>query len=39
MYALQKAPSYPLELYLPDFQKDFQLETNAFDFLIGSVLL
>ena len=39
MHALQKALSSPLVLYLPNFQKAFQLETNASDFTIGGVLL
>ena len=39
MHALQKALSSPLVLCLPDFQKAFQLETDASDFEIGGVLL
>ena len=39
MYALQKALSSPLVLYLPGFQKALQLETNAFGFEIGGALL
>ena len=39
MHALQKALSSPAVLCLPDFQKAFQLETNASDFVIGGVLL
>ena len=38
MHALQKALSSPLVLCLPNFQKAFQLETNASDFVIGGVL-
>ena len=39
MHALQKALSSLLVLCLPDFQKAFQLDTNASDFVIGGVLL
>ena len=39
MHALQKTLSSLPVLCLPDFQKAFQLETNASDFAIGGVLL
>ena len=39
MHVLQKALFSPLVLCLPDFQKAFQLETNAYNFMIGGVLL
>ena len=38
MHALQKVLFSLPVLCLPDFQKDFQLETNASDFKIGGVL-
>ena len=39
MHELQKALSSSPVLFLPDFQKAFQLETNDSDFAIGEVLL
>ena len=39
MHALQKTLFSPPVLYLPDFQKAFQLETNASDFVIGGLIL
>ena len=38
IHTLQIALSSPLVLNLPHFQKAFQLETDASDFVIGGVL-
>ena len=39
IHSLQKALLSAPDLYLPDFQRAFQLETNTSDLVIGGVLL